>query len=68
VERDGRILVITLDRPHVLNSLNAPACFELDTIFNEFEADPELWIAIITGAGERAFCTGHDLVDAPDEP
>lgn len=68
VEREGRILVITLDRPQVLNSLNAPACFELETIFNEFEDDPELWIAIITGAGERAFCAGHDLADAPDEP
>ena len=68
VEREGHILVITLDRPQVLNSLNAPACFELHSIFDEFEADPELWIAIITGAGDRAFCAGHDLADAPDEP
>lgn len=68
VERDGRILTVTLDRPKVLNSLHAPACFELDRIFNDFEADPELWVAIITGAGERAFCAGHDLADAPDAP
>jgi enoyl-CoA hydratase/carnithine racemase len=68
VERTDRILLITLDRPQVLNSLNAAACFELDRIFSEFEADPELWVAIITGAGERAFCAGHDLADAPDEP
>jgi enoyl-CoA hydratase/carnithine racemase len=66
VKRDGRVLVITLNRPEVLNSLNAPACFELDRIFTEFEADPDLWVAIITGSGERAFCAGHDLVDAPD--
>jgi enoyl-CoA hydratase/carnithine racemase len=68
VERDGRVLVITLNRPEVLNSLNAPACFELDRIFTGFEADPDLWVAIVTGAGERAFCAGHDLADAPDAP
>src|SRR5271155_1593602 len=68
LERDGRILTVTLDRPKVLNSLHAPACFELDRIFTEFEADPELWVAIVTGAGERAFCAGHDLADAPDAP
>jgi len=68
VERDGRVLTVTLDRPKVLNSLHAPACFELDRIFTEFEADPDLWVAIVTGAGERAFCAGHDLADAPDAP
>jgi enoyl-CoA hydratase/carnithine racemase len=68
VERDGRILIVTLHRPKVLNSLHAPACFELDRIFTEFEADPDLWVAIVTGAGERAFCAGHDLADAPDAP
>jgi enoyl-CoA hydratase/carnithine racemase len=67
-ERDGHVLLITMDRPEVLNSLNAPACFELDRIFNDFESDPELWVAVITGAGERAFCAGHDLADAPDAP
>ena len=67
-ERDGHVLLITLDRPKVLNSLNAPACFELHGIFDDFEADPDLWVAIITGAGERAFCAGHDLADAPDAP
>ena len=67
-ERDRHVLLITLDRPKVLNSLNAPACFELHGIFDDFEADPDLWVAIITGAGERAFCAGHDLADAPDAP
>ncbi|MET0656559.1 MAG: enoyl-CoA hydratase-related protein [Steroidobacteraceae bacterium] len=67
-QSQGHVLTITLDRPDVLNSLNAPACFELDAILNDFERDPELWIAIITGAGDRAFCAGHDLADAPDEP
>jgi enoyl-CoA hydratase/carnithine racemase len=67
VARDGRILTITLSRPQVLNSLHAPACFELAEIWDIFDADPDLWIAILTGEG-RAFCAGHDLVDDPDEP
>jgi enoyl-CoA hydratase/carnithine racemase len=67
ISREGRVLIITLARPDVLNSLNAEACFELDKIWDDFAADPELWIAIVTGEG-RAFCAGHDLADAPDEP
>lgn len=67
LQREGRLLVVTLNRPHVLNSLHAPACFELDRAWNDFAADPELWVAIVTGEG-RAFCAGHDLADGPDEP
>lgn len=65
-ERDGRLFIITLNRPEVLNALNAPAAFELSEAFDEFVADDELWVGIVTGQG-RAFCAGHDLVDAPDE-
>jgi enoyl-CoA hydratase/carnithine racemase len=61
VERDGRILTVTLDRPEVLNALHPPAHRELQQVFDDFCADPELWIAIVTGAGERAFCAGNDL-------
>jgi enoyl-CoA hydratase/carnithine racemase len=68
IQRDDKLLVITLDRPEVLNSLNASACFELDEIFNDFERDSTLWIALITGAGDRAFCAGHDLADNPEAP
>ena len=61
VEREGRILVVTLNRPDVMNALHRPAHFELDAVFNDFAADPELWIAIITGAGDKAFSAGNDL-------
>lgn len=67
VTRDGRLMRVTLARPEVLNSLNAAACFELHEAWNAFDADPELWVAIVTGEG-RAFCAGHDLADGPDEP
>ena len=61
VEKDGRLLVVTLDRPEVMNSLHPPANRELAAVFDDFEADPELWVAIVTGAGERAFSAGNDL-------
>jgi enoyl-CoA hydratase/carnithine racemase len=63
----GRVLLVTLARPEILNSLNSAACFELDQVWTDFANDPELWVAIITGEG-RAFCAGHDLADGPDEP
>jgi len=61
VERDGRLLVVTLNRPEVMNALHRPAHFELGEVFDSFAADPELWIAIVTGAGDKAFSAGNDL-------
>ncbi len=61
VERDGRLTVVTLNRPEVMNALHAPAHLELAQVFDDFAADPEQWVAIVTGAGERAFSAGNDL-------
>jgi enoyl-CoA hydratase/carnithine racemase len=61
VERDGRVLVVTINRPEVMNALHPPANLELDAVFDEFAADSELWVAILTGAGDRAFSAGNDL-------
>ncbi len=60
-EKDGRLLIVTMNRPDRMNSLHPPANFELEKIFNDFAEDPELWVAIITGAGDRAFSAGNDL-------
>jgi crotonobetainyl-CoA hydratase len=60
-EREGRLLTVTIDRPEVMNALHPPANFELEKVFNDFCSDPDLWVAIITGAGERAFSAGNDL-------
>lgn len=60
-ETDGHLLTVTINRPERMNSLHPPANFELEKIFNDFAADPELWVAIITGAGDRAFSAGNDL-------
>jgi crotonobetainyl-CoA hydratase len=61
VERKGPVTIVTLNRPDVMNAMHSPAHFELHRVFNEFAADPDQWIAIVTGAGERAFCAGNDL-------
>jgi enoyl-CoA hydratase/carnithine racemase len=61
-ERDGHLTIVTINRPQAMNALHPPANAELAAIFDDFAADPEQWVAIITGAGERAFCAGNDLV------
>lgn len=61
VERVGHLLEVTINRPDARNSLPVAAHHELSQIFDAYEADPELWVAIITGAGDKAFCAGADL-------
>jgi enoyl-CoA hydratase/carnithine racemase len=61
VEHDRHLCIVTINRPEVLNSLHPPANFELEAVFDDFVASPELWVAIITGAGDRAFSAGNDL-------
>ena len=60
-ERDGNLLVVTINRPEVYNACHPMANEELSAEFDRFAADPDLWVAIITGAGDKAFCTGNDL-------
>ena len=61
LKRDGNVLEITFNRPEAYNALFSAAHFELAEIFDEFERDQDLWVAIVTGAGEKAFCSGNDL-------
>ncbi len=61
VDRNGPITTITLNRPDVMNALHSPAHFELAEVFDAFAADPDQWVGIVTGAGERAFSAGNDL-------
>jgi crotonobetainyl-CoA hydratase len=61
VEREDRLTIVTIDRPEAHNALNSPAHFELAQVFDDFAADEDQWVAIVTGAGTRAFCAGHDL-------
>jgi enoyl-CoA hydratase/carnithine racemase len=61
VADEDRLRIVTINRPEVMNALHSEAHWEFDRVWNEFAADPELWVGIITGAGERAFSAGNDL-------
>jgi enoyl-CoA hydratase/carnithine racemase len=60
-EKQGHIAYVTLNRPEVMNAIHPPALEELNDIWADYIADDDLWVAIFTGAGERAFCVGADL-------
>src|SRR3954470_10102071 len=60
-EKRGRIAYVTLNRPEVMNALHLEAHLELAEIWEDFRDDPEVWVAILTGTGDRAFSAGNDL-------
>lgn len=64
-ERRGAVLEVTLDRPKA-NAIDLKTSRIMGEVFQEFRDDPELRVAIITGAGEKFFCPGWDLKAAAD--
>lgn len=60
-EKKGHIAYITLNRPEVFNAENNQVKRELADIFADFNNDQKVWIAIVSGAGEKAFCAGSDV-------
>ncbi|MDP2718492.1 MAG: enoyl-CoA hydratase-related protein [Dehalococcoidia bacterium] len=60
-EKKDRIAYITLNRPEAMNSINAEMWDALTQAWIDVRDDPEVWTAIVTAAGEKAFCTGADL-------
>jgi E-phenylitaconyl-CoA hydratase len=60
-EKAGRIALLTINRPLAMNSLDGETLAALNKAWIDFRDDPELWIAIITGAGVKAFCAGADI-------
>ncbi|CAB1370124.1 enoyl-CoA hydratase/isomerase family protein [Denitratisoma oestradiolicum] len=63
-EKRGRIALMTINRPEAMNSFTREMLVGMDAAFDDFNADPDLWVAVITGAGQKAFCAGMDLKDA----
>ncbi|TCC06314.1 enoyl-CoA-hydratase DpgD [Kribbella soli] len=59
--RRGHVSYLTIARPHVSNALDLDAHRQLCALLDEFEADGEQWVAVLTGAGDRCFCAGQDL-------
>ncbi|MER8435933.1 carnitinyl-CoA dehydratase [Mesorhizobium sp. M1312] len=58
--KDGHVLEVTLDRPKA-NAIDRATSRIMGDVFTEFRDDPELRVAILTGAGEKFFCPGWDL-------
>jgi enoyl-CoA hydratase/carnithine racemase len=61
-ERRGRTTIITLNRPDVMNAVDPQVSDELHHAWSTFRDDDDAWVAIMTGAGDRAFSAGNDLV------
>jgi enoyl-CoA hydratase/carnithine racemase len=60
-EVEAHIAVITLNRPETRNAVNGAVATAINDIMQRFEGDPEVWVALLTGAGNRAFSAGADL-------
>jgi len=60
-EREGRLAWVTIDRPEAMNALDMAHNEELNRVWAEFRDDQDLWVAILTGAGNKAFSAGADL-------
>ncbi len=60
-EKKDHVAYVTITRPEVFNALHAPANLELSGIWDDFAADEDAWVAVLTGEGDRAFSAGNDL-------
>lgn len=60
-KREGKIAIFTLNRPEALNAMDPTSIEELSRALADFRDDDGLWVGIITGAGDKAFCAGADL-------
>jgi enoyl-CoA hydratase/carnithine racemase len=60
-EKRGHVATVTIDRPEVMNALHPPANEELSRVWDDVAADRDVWVAVVTGAGDRAFSAGNDL-------
>lgn len=59
--KEGRIAIFTINRPDVLNAISLQVWSELGEAMKDFRNDDNLWVGIVTGAGDRAFCAGADI-------
>ena len=60
-EKKGHILQVTMNRPEVYNAVNEDMHHEMSDCWDAFAADQDLWVAVLTGAGDKAFSAGNDL-------
>ncbi|MGD9893360.1 MAG: enoyl-CoA hydratase-related protein [Dehalococcoidia bacterium] len=60
-EKQGHSVTVTINRPEAMNALNLDTFLDLSRAFQDFRDDDDAWVAVLTGAGERAFSAGADL-------
>lgn len=60
-DQDGKVVTITIDRPQAMNAMDRETSRELAEAFQDFDRDEQRLVAILTGAGDRAFSAGADL-------
>ncbi len=60
-EKKGHIAYVTINRPERMNAHHPPCVHERWKILSDFSDDSEMWVAILTGAGDKAFSAGNDL-------
>jgi enoyl-CoA hydratase len=63
-EKKGRIAVMTINRPEAMNAFKAEMLAAMDACFDDFKDDDNLWVAILTGTGDKSFCSGMDWAEA----
>jgi crotonobetainyl-CoA hydratase len=74
-DRDGHVMIITINRPEARNSVNLDVHLGIGAALEEADTNPAIWAVILTGAGDQSFCAGADLKAlsrgerlAPDDP
>ncbi|MGW0555836.1 enoyl-CoA-hydratase DpgD [Streptomyces sp. NPDC002926] len=65
-EKRDHVAYITLDRPRVLNAMDLRMHAELVDVWDDFEADDDIWVGVLTGSGGRSFSVGQDLKELVD--
>jgi len=59
--KEGKVATFTINRPDAMNALNLQVVREMHDALVDFRDDPNLWVGIFTGAGDKAFCAGADI-------
>ena len=60
-ERRGNTLIITINRPEARNAVNAAVSIGVGDALQQAQDDADVWVVVITGAGDKSFCAGADL-------
>ncbi len=63
-EKRDHVAIVTINRPDAMNALTKEMLLGIDRAFAVIEKDPDLWVSILTAAGDKAFCCGMDLKEA----